>query len=634
SVKPAYRRPAAPFTTSTLQQEASRKLGFSVSRTMSVAQRLYEAGHITYMRTDSTTLSQVALQNIGDVIEKNFGVNYHKLRQYKNKNSNAQEAHEAIRPTYADRQHAGESREEQRLYELIWKRTTASQMADAQLEKTTIDIDISTQNQYHLVAEGQVLKFDGFLKVYLESTDEEDNNNDDDVILPPLTKGQALDLKNMTATERFTRPQPHYTEASLVKKLEELGIGRPSTYAPTIAKIMDPRRGYVAKDTREGKDRSYAVMTLDGADKKITETSQTEKVGAERNKLFASDMGRLVTDFLSEHFDDIMTYSFTADIEDKLDAIAHGKKKWINMIDGVYKPFHERVEHTLKEADRANIERILGKHPESGFSILVRMGKYGPMAQIGTPEELGEELKPQYSSLKKDQSLETITLEECLELFKLPKHLGTYENQEVVVNSGRFGAYIKFEKSNISVPRDEDPTQLTLNRAIELIKEKQKADAPIGYYAEKPITKGSGRFGPFVKWDNLYVSISKKSGFELETITEAQAIEIIKVKQEKEANRYIHNWEDWKISVENGRWGPFIKMVVGRKKENYKLLNKDGKRMTSEEAKELTFDQVKAIITDQGGVIKEPKKPKAKKAKTTTKKTTKAKAKTTKKTTK
>jgi DNA topoisomerase-1 len=626
AVKPAYRKPAAPFITSTLQQEASRKLGFSVSRTMSVAQKLYEAGHITYMRTDSTALSELALQKIAETIQSFYGDKYLETRQYITKKANAQEAHEAIRPTYVEKSTVNMGYDENRLYELIWKRTIASQMSNAQLQKTTIDIGVSTVQDIKFVANGQVLLFDGFLKVYLVSKEEEDDSDNDDKILPPMKEGQRLDLSNMKATERFSRPKPHYTEASLVKKLEELGIGRPSTYAPTISRIMDPNRGYVLKQTREGKERDYTVLTLDGALLNISSERLTERYGVEKNKLFASDLGMQVTDFLSEYFDNIMRYSFTAGIEDQLDIVSQGKMDWVKMLDEVYKPFHETLEHTLENADRVTGERILGKDPTSGLTLLVRIGRYGPVAQIGTTEELGED-KPKYANLKDDQSIETIDAEEALKLFQFPKILGAYEGNEVVLGEGRYGPFVKFDGTYISVPRTEELLSVSLERAIELIQEKQKADAPIGYYLDKPITKGAGRFGPFVKWDGLFCSITKGSGFQLETITEEEATVLVKAKVEKEANRYIHQWKEEGLSVQNGRWGPFIKIDKDRK--NYKLLDKDGKKMSSDDAKLVDIEYVKAQVEAQGGVLKKKKvakKASKKVAKKSTKKTTKKKS--------
>lgn len=626
-VRPTKSSPSVPFTTSTLQQEASRKLYFPVAKTMRVAQRLYEAGHITYMRTDSVSLSDTALQTIEQVVKTNYGANYHKLRKGKNKKG-AQEAHEAIRPTNFENIQVSNDRDEQRLYELIWKRTVASQMADAQYEKTTIDIDISTVSDASFLAEGKVLKFDGYLKVYLASKDDDeededdDGGNDGDTILPPMKVGQPLDFKDMTAMERFTNPTARFSEASLVKKLEELGIGRPSTYAPTISKIMDPTRGYVTKETRDGQKREYKVLSLDAKTlnnaSPVLEETKTEITGAVKGKLFASDLGMQVTDFLTEYFADIMNYRFTADIEDKLDDIANGKIGWVETLDKVYKPFHAIVEDTLENADRVTGERILGKDPKSGRTLLVRIGRFGPLAQIGATDELEEEEKPQYANLHTEQSIETITLEEALELFQFPKSLGELDGKEIALGEGRYGPYIKYDEKYISIPKDVDPFALNMEIATGLIRAKQKADAPIGQYAEKPITKGAGRFGPFVKWEKLYVSISKKSGYELDTITEAQAIELIKAKQEKEANRYIHQWPEIKVAVENGRWGPFIRLV----KKSYKLLNADGKKMTPEEAKEVTQEQVIKMIEEQGGKVKIPKAKKkaAPKKKAATKK--------------
>jgi DNA topoisomerase-1 len=612
-VKPAVRRPAPPFTTSTLQQEASRKLGYSVSRTMSVAQKLYEAGHISYMRTDSTNLSETAIQALSQTIVNNYGQQYLQTRQYKNKNASAQEAHEAIRPTYPDKQQIQGSAEEQKLYDLIWKRTLASQMADAQLERTVVQIGISTLPHDPLLAEGEVLKFDGFLTLYLESKDDEDEDENNQ-ILPPLRKGQALDLKEMLATERFTRPQPRYTEASLVKKLEELGIGRPSTYAPTISKIMDPDRGYVTRESRPGTERLYRVLSMDASkiaklgQEAIQQVTKKELVGAEKNKLFASDLGLIVTDFLKEHFSQIMDYSFTAKIEDKLDEVAEGKQNWVKVVDGVYKPFHQLIESTMNEAERVTGERILGKDPKSGRTILVRMSRFGPVVQIGTAEELGKE-KPQYANLRPEHSLETMSLEEALTLFELPKQLGKYKDQEVSVGAGRYGPYVKWGETFISLPKGEDPLSVDSDRAIEVIEEKLRAEAPIGYYEGLPITKGSGRFGPFVKWKDLFVSIPKKSGYELATISEEQAISLIQEKQGKEAKRYLKNWEEQGIMIENGRWGPFIRMG----KNFFKLIDAEGKKLSPEQVDALSLEEVQKMIEAQGGKLSTPKAKKGKK---------------------
>ncbi len=608
--RPLKRKPAAPFTTSTLQQEASRKLGFSVSRTMSTAQRLYESGHITYMRTDSTSLSEQALASIASEIENLYGKQYVQTRRFKTKKQNAQEAHEAIRPTFVQNTGMGQDRDQQRLYDLIWKRTVASQMAEAIIQKTTVDIGISSVSSAVLKAEGEVIQFDGFLKVYLESKEEEEENEAKGM-LPPLKVGQQLDLKQMTATERFSKPPARFTEASLVKKLEELGIGRPSTYAPTISRITNPTRGYVVKESREGKQRLYTLYTL--ANGAVTKTAEKETYDTQKNKLFPSDMGMIVVDFLDQHFSNIMQYNFTADIEGEFDNIAAGNQIWVDMLKEFYHPFHKEVQETLEKADRATGERILGKDPETGRTVLVRMSRYGSVAQIGTTEELGEE-KPKYANLKPTQSIETITLEDALPLFQFPKHLGSYDDKDVVIGEGRFGPYVKFEDKFISIPKGESPHGVDLGRAIELIEERRKADAPVGYYNEKPITKGSGRFGPFIKWDGMFINIPRR--IDPETISQLEMDELIEKKIEKEANRYIHKWDDLKLTVENGRWGPFIRF----KKHKIQLKNEEGKRLTSDDAKEMSLEDVKKLV-----IAVEPKAFEPKKKKTTRKRSTKKK---------
>ncbi len=451
-VKPGKRTSAAPFTTSTLQQEASRKLGYGVSKTMLLAQKLYESGKITYMRTDSVNLSNTAKDQIQAEILKSYGEKYLQLRNYKNKNESAQEAHEAIRPTDMSQKDINDP-ETSRLYELIWKRTIASQMSDAILEKTTAKIKISTIDD-ELTASGEVLKFDGFLKVYNEGNDDDDDEGSssaNESRLPPLTVNQQLDFEEMTATERFTRHAARYTEASLVKKLEELGIGRPSTYAPTISTII--KRSYVEKRDKEGVKRNIRIVKLtknNAIEKKTTH----EKTGAEKAKLFPTDLGLVVTDFLNQHFNKVMDYSFTANIEEEFDKIAEGKEQWSKMVGDFYKPFHESVEHTLENAERAKGERELGMDPESGKPVIARMGRYGPMVQIGVQSD---EEKPRFAKLKATQSIETISMEEAMELFKLPLNLGEYEGQEVSVNIGRFGPYVKFGEQFISIPKGEEP---------------------------------------------------------------------------------------------------------------------------------------------------------------------------------
>ncbi len=615
-VKPLTRKPTAPFTTSTLQQEASRKLGFSVKRTMLNAQRLYEAGFITYMRTDSINLSEVALQSIAAEIEANYGTQYVETRRFKSKKALAQEAHEAIRPTYIERQNVASDRDQQRLYELIWKRTIASQMANAKLEKTIVNIGISTIPDARLRAEGEVLKFDGFLKVYLAANDDDEEENEAKGILPPLKMGQELQINHLTATERFTRAPARFTEAGLVKKLEELGIGRPSTYAPTISKIMEPTRGYVVKETRDGVEREYRLLTL--RNNEVSKEVKTEMTGAIKNRLVCSDIGKVVTDFLGQHFEEVMNYSFTADIEERFDQIAMGKLKWQDMMGTFYGTFHDVVVETLENAERASGERILGIDPESGRTVLVRISRLGrPVVQIGKPEELDEGEKPKYANLRPGQSMEKVELDDVLDLFELPKDLGVFEEQPVSVAVGRYGPYVKFGEAFVSLPKGEDPFTLNLDRAIELIVEKQKADAPIGTYQGKPFTRGKGRFGPFLKWDGMFINIPRR--FDPETITMDEMFELIAAKIEKEANRYIHRWDDEKISVENGRWGPFIKF----KKKSIKLPKVNDKRMTSEEAAELTLAEVKEIIEEE---IPDAFKTKAKAKKTTKKKTTTKKA--------
>ncbi len=589
-VKPAKRRPAAPFTTSTLQQEASRKLGFSVSRTMVVAQRLYESGNITYMRTDSTNMSELALSAIAAEIDKQYGPKYVHTRRYKTKKESAQEAHEAIRPTYIDRQQVTTDRDQQRLYELIWKRTIASQMSDAELERTIVDIGISTQPDASLKAEGEVLKFDGFLKVYLESKDDEDEESTKG-ILPPLQIGQSLDLNNMQAVERFTRPPARYSEASLVSKLEELGIGRPSTYAPTITKIMEENRGYVLKDSREGEERKFAVLTLKNGE--ISKKTKSEKTGAAKNRLFATDLGGIVVDYLAEHFKGIMDYGFTAGIEKEFDEIADNGTDWQKMVGEFYHPFHDTVNQALEKSERATGERILGKDPETGRTLLVRMTRFGkPAVQIGSKDELGEDEKPKFANLNPGQSIETITFEEAIKLFSFPKNLGEYNGKEVSIGIGRFGPYVKYNEKFISIPRGEDPNEVDMDRAIQLIIEKQKADAPIGEYKGLPITKGKGRFGPFLKWDKLYVNVPKK--YDFENISIDQAHELIAAKIEKEANRYIHQWPELNLAIENGRWGPFIRY----KKKSISLPKVDGKRMTQDDAKAMSLDDAKKLVNE------------------------------------
>jgi len=590
-VKPAKRSPAPPFTTSTLQQEASRKLGYGVSRTMLLAQRLYENGHITYMRTDSVNLSNTALGDITRTVKGMYGEQYHQFRKYKTKNQSAQEAHEAIRPTFMNHTTVNDA-DAKKLYELIWKRTMACQMADAELERTTAKINIST-NHEELTAQGEVLKFDGFLKVYREDRDDDElsderpSTSSEEGMLPPLIVGQPLTLKEMKAIERFTRPQPRYTEASLVKKLEELGIGRPSTYAPTISTIL--KRGYVEKRDKESVKRDYRVFILEKDHvKKIVDHENT---GAEKSKLFPTDLGLVVTDFLKQYFDDIMDYGFTARIEEEFDEVAEGKMKWNQMIDDFYNPFKKDVEKTIETAERVKGERELGMDPISGKPVIARMGRFGPMVQIGIADE---NEKPHFAALKKGQSIETITLEEALDLFKLPLTLGEYEAQEVYVNMGRFGPYVKWGEDFISLPRGEDPLEVDMERAIELISQKKEADAPIAMYDGKPVTRGKGRFGPYLKWNDMFINVPRRYNFD--ALNQKEVNELIEAKVKKEANRYIQHWPDEKISIENGRWGAFIRFG----KKMLKLGKKpDDTKYTTEELSSISVDEVKKMIEAQ-----------------------------------
>jgi DNA topoisomerase-1 len=526
-VKPAKRTPAAPFTTSTLQQEASRKLGYSVSKTMLIAQKLYESGKITYMRTDSVNLSDTALADISNEINSSFGHKYHQPRKFKNKNESAQEAHEAIRPTYMN-SHTVDDVDAKRLYELIWKRTIASQMSDAEFEKTITKINIST-NKEQLTATGEVLKFDGFLKVYMEGKDDEEDEDDKEGILPPLAVGQALHFKEMTATEKFTRPAPRYTEASLVKKLEELGIGRPSTYAPTISTIM--KRNYVEKRDKEGVKRQINVLHLSSKNE-IKKDIVVENTGAEKSKLFPTDLGMVVTDFLKQHFHKVMDFGFTAKIEEEFDEIAGGKMKWSKMIDGFYKPFHVDIEHTLENAERAKGERELGIEESTGKKVIARMGRYGPMVQIGNADD---EEKPRFAKLKATQSIETITLDEAMELFKLPRNLGLFEGTDVLVNIGRFGPYASHDKKFYSLNKEMDPYSVTLEEVAPMIEEKRKAkdNRTIKVFEKEKIQLLKGPYGPYIKQGLRNYKLNKE---QQEKAADLTIEEVKKIIEELKAN--------------------------------------------------------------------------------------------------
>ena len=575
-MKPAVKKPAAPFTTSTLQQEASIKLGFSVSRTMTVAQRLYEAGRITYMRTDSVNLSDTAIKAAEAEIKKAYGAEFSNPKKYKTKDSVAQEAHEAIRPSDFSRHNIQGERDEERLYDLIWKRAIGSQMSDAKLERTTIKIGAANVSETFL-AKGEVIKFEGFLKVYLESNLDEEDVEFESGLLPAVVKGDTVRREEIKATQRFSRPPARYVEASLMKKLESLGIGRPSTYAPTITTIQ--KRGYVEKPERDGFDRKYSQFLLAGDS--IEKSQLSEVTGREKNKLAPTDIGIVVTDFLTEHFERIMDYNFTARVEEEFDEIAKGLVEWTEMIKDFYSPFHSSVEHTLENSERATGEREIGTHPESNRRIIARIGKFGPVVQIGDEQVDGE--KAQFASLRIGQSINSITLEEALELFEFPKNIGVFEGEDIVVAVGRFGPYVKFKEMFVSIPKDEEIGSVDIVRAIELIKEKQAADAPVDEYEGLPVQKGTGRFGPFIKWNDMFINVNRK--YDFDNLSHNDIVELIETKKQKEIDKMIHNWEDEGISVQKARWGRF-NIVKGRTKiELPKTFDVDA--LTLEKVKEM-----------------------------------------------
>lgn len=596
TTKPAKKNPAPPFTTSTLQQEAARKLYFSVSKTMNMAQRLYEAGLITYMRTDSVNLSQDAKQGAANEIVSAYGEKYHKERNYKGKSKGAQEAHEAIRPTDFSRHTVNMERDQARLYELIWKRAIASQMSEAKLERTNVQI-ASSNHPSNFTANGEVIKFDGFLKVYLEGTDDEDQ--EESGILPPLKEGETLNNLWITATERFTRAPYRYTEASLVKKLEELGIGRPSTYAPTITTIQN--RKYIEKGNVEGTEREYDLLTLKKG--QIKAKKLTEKVGSDKGKLVPTDVGMVVNDFLVNHFENILDYNFTAKVEENFDEIAEGNEEWTKMMKDFYKDFHPQVKDVAENAEREVGERVLGTDPKTGKPVSVRLGKYGAMVQIGSVED---EEKPQFAGLLPDQQLESITFEEAMDLFKLPKDLGEFEGEPVQVNNGRFGPYVKFGKTYVSLPKGRDPLEVEYDEAVKYIKEKQKADAPIYHYEDKPVQKGVGRFGPYIKWNSMFINVNKK--YDFDNLSDEDIVQLIEDKKQKEKDKVIHDFKEEGIRVEKARWGR-SNIIKGKVKiELPKTVD----------AQKLTLEEVKDILEKQGP---KPKK-KATKKKTTRKKST------------
>ena len=578
--KPFKKTSSAPFTTSTLQQEASRKLGFSVSRTMSAAQRLYESGHITYMRTDSVNLSQDALNAAGKVISKMYGENYHKTKRFSNKNKGAQEAHEAIRPTNFENKSVNMEPDQIKLYNLIWLRTISSQMSDALLERTILKIS-SDQYDNQFTCKGEVIKFDGFLKVYIEGTDDNENE-DSEGLLPNLSNGDKLNNINMVATEKFSRPPYRYSEATLVKKMEELGIGRPSTYAPTITTIQN--RKYVVKGTYEGFERNYRQIILDSDE--IKTNLLNENTGSDKGKLVPTEVGVIVTEFLVNNFKNILNYNFTASVEQDFDKIANGDIEWTNILKDFYKPFHSTVEDVKENATRETGERVLGVDPKSGRKVSVRLGKFGPMAQIGTVDE---EEKPIFAGLLPDQKINQITLEQTLELFKLPCYLGDYENSRVESNAGRFGPYIKHDNKFVSLPKGISPLEVSLEKAIELIKEKRKIDAPIAKYEGHDISKGKGRFGPFIKWNGLFINVNKS--YDFDNLSEKDCEELIELKKKKEAEKLIKSWDEEGIRLEKARWGRF-NLIKGKVKVELPKETKTDK---------LTLENVKSYFSKKKG---------------------------------
>ncbi|MNQ23846.1 DNA topoisomerase 1 [compost metagenome] len=589
--KPTKKSPTAPFTTSTLQQEAARKLYLPVGITMQLAQRLYEAGLITYMRTDSVNLSKEAMDAAQAEIIKSYGKEFSKPRVFANKNKGAQEAHEAIRPTDMSRHTVNIDRDQARLYDLIWKRTLASQMSDAQLERTNVKIEADNHDEV-FTASGEVLLFEGFLKVYLEGHD--DDEEEQEGMLPALKVNEKLANNYITATERYSRPPARYTEASLVKKLEELGIGRPSTYAPTISTIIN--RNYVEKGTLEGVERNYTQLTLQNS--KVGEKLLKENTGSDKGKLVPTDIGTIVTDFLVKNFGNILDYNFTAKVEQDFDEIAEGNIDWAKMMQDFYNKFHPNVKEVEANAERESGERILGKDAD-GRQVSVRLGKFGPMAQIGEADD--EDKK--FASLMADQNIGNITLEEALNLFLLPKSLGEYKGEEVEVNNGRYGPYVRHGSVFISLPRGEDPLNVSKERAQELIDEKALADAPIAVYKGEAVQKGVGRFGPFIKWNGLFVNVSKKYNFD--NLSQADVEELIEDKLQKNIDKVIHNWEEEGIVVEKARWGRSV-ILKGKVKIE---LSKDV------DATKLTLAQVQEMIA-----AKTPAKKTAAKKTTTAKK--------------
>jgi DNA topoisomerase-1 len=591
--KPTKKSPTGPFTTSTLQQEAARKLYLPVGITMQLAQRLYEAGLITYMRTDSVNLSKDAMEAAQAEIIKSYGKEFSKPRTFVNKSKGAQEAHEAIRPTDMSLHTVNIDRDQARLYDLIWKRTLASQMSDAELERTNVKIAANNHSEL-FSASGEVLLFEGFLKVYLEGNDDDDEEQEG--MLPAMKVNEKLENNYITATERYSRPASRYTEASLVKKLEELGIGRPSTYAPTISTIIN--RNYVEKGNLDGQERKYTQLTLQSG--KVDEKLLKEITGSDKGKLVPTDIGTIVTDFLVKNFGNILDYNFTAKVEQDFDEIAEGNIEWTKMMKEFYDKFHPNVKDVEANADRESGERILGKDPKTGKQVSVRLGKFGPMAQIGEADD--EDKK--FASLMNDQNIGNITLEEVLDLFLLPKNLGTYKGEEVEVSNGRFGPYVRYGSVFVSLPKGENPLDVTFDRAKELIDDKAQADAPIATYKGEGVQKGTGRFGPFIKWDGIFINVSKKYNFD--NLSQSDIVELIEDKLQKNIDKVLHNWTAEGILVEKARWG---RSVITKGKIKIELSKDiDAAKLTLAEVQEMIAKKTpaKKVAAKKTTAVKKP----------------------------
>ena len=570
---PLSKKPSPPFTTSTLQQEASRKLGFNVSRTMQAAQKLYESGHITYMRTDSLTLSETALSSIQKTVKSEFGEKYSKTRNFSNKNKNAQQAHEAVRPTKFSNNVLNIDSDQSNLYDLIWKRTVASQMSDALVDKTIVKID-SDNHEGYFQSEGEVIRFDGFLKLYRESKDDSPQNEEKNNILPSFSNGETIIKEKIYVTESFSKPPFRYSEASLVKKLEELGIGRPSTYAPTISTVMN--RKYVFKGSNNAKTRDIIQYVIDSdVSKKINK----ENFGSNKGKLVPSEVGLLVNQFLTNNFKNIIDYNFTASVENEFDYIANGSKDWKSIIHNFYDPFSSLIDDVQKNAKRETGERILGFDPKSGRQLSVKLGKYGPIAQIG---KVDEEEKPVFASLLPDQQISKISYDDALKLFELPVFVGEYENEKIEANIGRYGPYIRFDKKFISIPDGFNPFTITLEKSIELIDLKREADKPIANYKTFDVSKGMGRFGPFIKWNNTFINVNKN--YDFDKLNEKDCIELIEDKIKKDKEKIIVDWSSEGITIEKGRWSKIY--IIKGKKRIPLAKNIDPKKISLKQAKE------------------------------------------------